>query len=199
MISKKKYIILVVTIVVFFGLFVGFQLRKPYEVKDKRGVVSVGLKPSQQEYFSKQLSSSFREVDLLKKGKVLIEQSRLDEAIVYFENLINDKSFEAKGLAREHLINAYEKKHEYNKAYSILYTDIQKYEIPPEHDFRIPKEERLKYLKYASEGEYELAVKHAQMALEANKKLPLKNLTEGYLERLNDLKAAKSYIESLKK
>ena len=60
--------------------------------------------------------------------------------------------------------------------------------------------ERIKYLEYALQGNYAMAVKHAELALEADKKLPNrpKEGSEDYIERLNDLKAAKGYIESLK-
>jgi len=60
--------------------------------------------------------------------------------------------------------------------------------------------ERIKYLEYASNGDYELAVQHAQMAIEADKNLPDSKgkVSPDYIDRLNDLKSAESYIRSIK-
>ncbi len=200
--NKKMVIISIVTIIVFFGLFIGIQTKKSPKTMKKERVVAVGLKPSQQEYFSKQLSGSFNEVALLEKGTSLMSQGKLDEAAEHFKNLLADKKFELKGNARAHLIDIYEKKREYDKAYAVLSEDVQKnYKVPPEHEARVPVEERLKYLQYAINGDYDFAVEHARLALEASKKLPLslKDISMSYQRRLEDLVAAKDYILSLKK
>lgn len=199
---NKKIIIGILTIVVVLGIlfFAIYPQKLGRKSENEKNVIVTGLKPSQQEYFSNQLSGAFSDVRLLEVGEKLIVQGKLEEAIEHFEKLMKDNSFEAKGLARERLINTYEKRHDYAKAYSILSEDVQKnYKVPPEHEARVPVEERLKYLKYASSGEYELAVKHARAAYEASKKEKiLKTIPIGYQQRLNDLVASKGYIESLK-
>lgn len=195
--NKKIAIIILAVFVIGSGFYVIMKSKSANE-NPKSNIMTIGIKPSQQKNFSKQISSAFTEIELIKRGKILIEQGKLNESIEYFENLINDKSFEAKGLAKEHLIDLYEKKRDYKKAHLILYADVQKYKIPPKHEFRLPVEERLNYLQFAADGEYSLAVMHAQLALEASKNLPLKSLTKGYKDRLEDLKAAKDYIVSLK-
>ena len=203
MFNKKIFIIILVISIIIGVLFFAVRTEKNsrHQLKKESNVVAVGLKPSQQEYFSEQLSNSFNEVALLEKGTNLMSQGRLDEAAKHFESLLANKKFELKGNAIAHLIDIFEKKKEYAKAYSMLYEDVQKnYKVPPTHEARIPVEERLKYLKYASEGEYALAVKHAQAALEASKKDKiLKTIPMLYQQRLNDLIASKEYIESLKK
>ena len=200
---NKKIFIIILSIVVVLGVlfFVAHPPKTWRKPENDNNVIVAGLKPSQQEHFSNQLSGAFNEVALLQKGTKLMSQGRLDEALKHFENLLADEKFELKGNARAHLIDIYEKKRDYTKTYSILYEDVQKnYKVPPEHEARVPVEERLKYLKYASEGEYELAVKYAEAAFEASKKeMILKTIPKGYQQRLNDLKASKSYIESLKK
>ncbi|KJJ83569.1 hypothetical protein OMAG_002563 [Candidatus Omnitrophus magneticus] len=60
-----------------------------------------------------------------------------------------------------------------------------------------PIVERVKYLEYVLKGEYDLAVEHARMALELDKRLPNRPKigSSDYIERLNDVIAAKEYIE----
>jgi len=201
MINKSIMIFLLCLIVVFLGFLIIVRVKEPLKKSEaQKDVVSMGLKPSQQKYFSQELQGTFNDVALLDKGDELIKQGRLDEAITHFNNLLKNSNFEMKGLVRNHLIDAYEKKRKYAKAHSVLYDDVQEhYKVPPTHEVRVPVEERLKYLKYASEGNYELAVKHASMALEAVKKGSLKKLPMLYENRLEDLKASEKHIRQLKK
>ena len=193
--SKKTIFILVICIIV--ALYATVHMKKDKPKHDS--TITVGLTPSKQEYFSKELSNSFKDVRLLEKGDAMIKAGEVEEAIVFFENLIyGNNNFEMKGLAKWHLVDAYEKKRDYTVAYKLLYEDTETYKVPVTHEVRVPIEERLKYLKYASEGEYVVAVEHAILALEAASKVQTGN-KELYQQRLNDLKAAKSYIESLKK
>jgi hypothetical protein len=168
-------------------------------MSQENNVIAVGVESSKQKQFSNELSKSFADGRLLKNADKLIAQGKLDEAIYYLTDLIeNNKNFELRGLARNSLINAYEEKRLYSKAYEILFNKTKSYTIPPNHKFRRPVEERLSYLRYASNGEYELSIKHAKLALEADSKLPTSN-RELFDQRLKDLIAAKDYIESLKK
>ena len=198
MINRK--IIIISSVIILSLLGIGVQIRKTTtKSENMKKVTSVGLSSSQQEYFSQQMDKTGREADLLEKGKLLLNEGSASEAIKYFNNLINDEEFELKGLAKAHLIDAYEKKGDYYTTYAILYTETQKSKLSLSDLFRVPVAERLKYLKYASEGEYELAVKHAQLALEASAELPLKTFKQAYRKRLNNIEASKEYIESLKK
>ncbi|MBU1864712.1 MAG: tetratricopeptide repeat protein [Candidatus Omnitrophica bacterium] len=200
--NKKNILAVLIVVIMFIVSFIAIRFKNTQKETTKQNkVISVGLEPSKQEYFSKKLSNSFRDVRLLDVGAKLIDQGKVEEAIKYFKNLIaKDKSFGMKGLARNYLADAYEKNGEYTKAYQVLYEKSKQFKVPVTSEVRAPYEERLKYLKYASEGEYELAIEHAQMALEASKKdnPNLKTIPKGYQQRLNDLKASKAYIESLK-
>lgn len=202
--TKKNTLTLLLIIIVLFFMFVSVQITTHQKNKVKKNsTMFIGLKSSQQEYFAKQLSGFSRELNQIHLGDALVKQGRLDEAIQHFNNLINDQSFEDKYMARTHLIDAYEKKRDYATAYQALYKQQRnpKFVLPVTDPVRVPAEERLKYLKYASEGNYNLAIKHAQFAIEAEKQIPNcpKEMIKITEQRLNDLKASKAYIESLKK
>lgn len=192
--------IMIVTISILVAMFIGISFRYYHKEKaQENGVVAVGIEASKQKYFSNQLTRSFSDVKLLKKGDELIAIGKLNEAIEYLKNLLeNNDSFELKGLAKNSLINAYEKARMYDKAYNTLFEDSKLYKIPPTHKFRIPVEERMIYLRYAADGEYDLAVKHAKLAMDADSILPTSNV-KLFKQRLNDLIATKDYILSLKK
>jgi tetratricopeptide (TPR) repeat protein len=103
----------------------------------------------------------------------------------------------SKGVAMFAIADAYETKRDYAKALKQMIIIRDKYinEWAKE-----PVVERAIYLDYALKGEYELAIEHAQKAIEEDEKLP--NVPKGgspdYIQRLNDLKVAKDYILSLK-
>ena len=90
---------------------------------------------------------------------------------------------------------------DYKTAAELLEKIIATYKIPEGDMWRLPDDERLSYLLYAANGNYEVAINHAQKALEADASLP--NAPKGgsldYIQRLEDLKAAKDYILVLKK
>jgi len=143
-----------------------------------------------------------KEYNYIRVGNKLLKEGRFDEAIEEF-NVVLKRNRETASLidAKVGLINVYEKKHNYKESLKRLEALVEKYKVPVTNIFRIPDEERLKYLKYAYEGNYDLAVLHAQKAAEASSKLPNRKgkPREDYVERLNDIRSAKVYIESLKK
>jgi tetratricopeptide (TPR) repeat protein len=135
----------------------------------------------------------------IEKGDFYLENGNADKAIEMYQIAVKEAYSNAtKGEAMGYLAGGYEKKRDYKNALAVLQELSSTYAISPTDKFRIPHEERIKYLKYASEGEYELAVKHAQIAIEADAILPT-STTSRYQQRLNDLIAAKDYILSLKK
>jgi tetratricopeptide (TPR) repeat protein len=115
--------------------------------------------------------------------------------------LSRGKKTSALDFARRGLVDAYEKLRDYKTAADLLEKIIATFVLPRGDKWRTAEDERLLYLRYTTAGEYDLAIKHAQKALEADAQLP--NRPQGanpqYYERLNDLKAAKDYILSLKK
>jgi len=169
--------------------------------KDKIGetIVSTGLTRGQNEYFQEQLRETGKQFEYIQRGYSYLKDGDFDSAIEWFEvALKNAYSQATKAEAIRSLADGYEKRKDYAKTleYISLIRDIYVSEWAKE-----PVVERAKYLEYASKGEYELAIEHAQKAIEANNKITqIKiNPSQDYIERLNDLIAAKDYIESLGK
>jgi len=133
----------------------------------------------------------------IEKGNRYLKNGDIESAIKMFETAEkNAYSHSTKAEALFHLSNAYEKKGDFEKAleYTIVYRDEYVNDWA-----RGPINERARYLEYAVAGEYELTIEHAQKAVEADVKINVdQKPREDYLERLNDLKSSKAYIESLK-
>lgn len=186
----------IVIFVVIFG--VAYQQRHRIEEKPK-AVVMVGFSEKEGDGLQKELTEAFNRDRYLKKGEALLEKGKIEEAIKQFEIAFEvAKSPGGRGLAIFYLANAYEKKRDYKKALEYVITGRDKYCASWA---KAPDIERAKYLEYALNGEYDLAVEYARKALEVDSKLP--NTPKGgrpdYIERLNDIIAAKDYIEGLKK
>ncbi|NQT45851.1 MAG: hypothetical protein HQ593_00035 [Candidatus Omnitrophica bacterium] len=199
--NKTKPVIKIIiwAIVVFAILVFGVRVtRKHLRKADSQPVVLVGIPKNQLGGLKKELDYASNQMRYLEKGDRLIEENKMDEAIKQYENAFSlAKSRGSRAVAHIAIANAYEKKRDYKKTLELVVIDRDKYV----NDWaKEPVVERVKYLEYALNGEYELSIKHAQKALEADAKLP--NTPKGgspdYIERLNDLKAAKDYILSLK-
>ena len=199
-INKKILKIAVIGIVALLVLTFGLTIHQEQIKKHKiTAVVMTGLPKEQAAGMQKELSEAFEYKSYLDKGDDLVSQGRIDNAIKEYETAFSlAKVSGAKGLAIYAISNAYEKKRDYINALKYVIIDRDKYVSSWAKE---PVVERAIYLEYALKGEYDLAVEHAQKALEEDAKLPNspKGGSKNYIERLNDLKAAKDYILSLKK
>ena len=167
--------------------------------KTKDAIITTGMTKGQNEYFQEQLRITGKQYGYINKGDYYLKKGDTDSAIVMFKiALKNAYSHATKGEAILSLADVYEKKKDYKKALEYVILDRDKYV----NDWaRAPLIERAKYLEYASKGEYELAVKYVKKALEVETSMPYNKgvPSQGFIDRLNDLIAAKDYIESLKK
>lgn len=199
--TKKLSIrIIVMFTIIFFMLVIGVSINQRQVQKNKStAIVMVGFPKGGATLFQKELTEAFKYKSFLDKGDELVKQGKIDDAIKEYETAFSLAKIQgAKGLAIFAISNAYEKKRDYINALKYVIIDKDKYVSSWAKE---PSVERAIYLDYALKGEYELAIEHAQKALEAGAKLP--NVPQGgspdYIQRLNDLKAAKDYILSLKK
>lgn len=200
MINSKKLIvrIIVLSAVIFFVVILGITYRQKHVSKQNNEAVLLVGPPEKQAGLQKELNYAFKQASYIKKGNQLLKENKIDESIEQFKIALSlARSSGTKGIAHICLANAYEKKRDYEKALKEVIVDRDKY---VNEWAKEPAVERAKYLEYALKGEYELAVEHAKKALEADAKLPNSPKTgrSDYSERLNDLKAAKDYILSLK-
>lgn len=195
MISKK----IGMTVAVILALLIGtpaiwFKYKKPAQ----QTVVITGLAKGQQKAFQHELVGAANQYGYIKKGNGLLVKGNFDDAIKEYQTALSlAKSKGSKGEAYNSLANVYEKKKDYKKAMEYVELDSSQYIA----DWaKRPIVERIKYLEHASNGEYDLAIEHAKKAMDAEASLPDSNdeLSKDYVERLNDLVAAKEYILSLK-
>lgn len=194
---------MVISLIVIGFIAAGITYRN-VEVKkqQQRAYVIVGLPKEQAAGIQKELEYISPEHDIVDRGYAYLKEGKTREAIEQFNAVLErGKKTAALGDAREGLVDAYEKARDYKTAVGLLEKIIARFKISKGDMWRTSADERLLYLRYAADGEYDLAVEHAQKSLEADAKLP--NRPQGanpqYYERLNDLKAAKDYILSLKK
>lgn len=161
-------------------------------------VIKTGMTKGQKDYFSSKLSEAVNINKRFDMGEKLRNQSKYEEAVSLFKEIFNDiKHPGYKGMAIIQIANTFEKEKDYKNAlkYMVISRDEYVNEWAKE-----PIIERVKYLEYALQGNYELAIEHAKLALEAEMKVhDSKKPRRDYLERFNDLKASKEYIEGLKK
>lgn len=191
--------VIIIGVIVLAAVFLGFHVSIIKSNKTTNSeVFTTGLAKGQSDYFGQQLKKTGVQYRYIQKGNHYLKNGNIEAAIKMFETAQENAYSQAtRGVAIINLANAYEKKRDYRKAleYTILSRD--KYA----NDWaKAPYIERAKYLEYASTGNYKLAIKYAELTIKAetevhNSKTP----SEGYVERLNDLKASKAYIESLKK
>ncbi len=199
MINKKVGFIIVITLIV---LLVGVPavLLKHKKLAQQATIVT-GLTEGQQKTFQQDLSGAFKQFSYIKKGDKLLAEGNYDDAIEEYQTALSlARSVGTKGEALRSLANLYEKKKDYKKALEYLTIEVNKYIAGWA---KSPLIERISYLEYALNGEYDLAVRHAERAIEEELKINIssrhKKPREDYVERLNDLKTAKGYILSLKK
>lgn len=198
MVNNKILKVVVGIFIICLMLTVGLTLQQKQMQKDM-AVVMMGLPKEQAAGMQKELGKAFKYKSYLDKGDELAKQGKTRDAIKEYETAFFLAEISgAKAVAIFSIADAYEKERDYGNALKQIITIRDKYVNSWAKE---PVVERALYLDYASKGEYDLAVEHAQKALEADAKLP--NVPKGgspdYIQRLNDLKAAKDYILSLKK
>lgn len=200
--TKFAIVLIVSSIIVLSGLTFGIRaiiIAKRIPAKDPEGVFIVGLPDGQRSGVVKELEHAAKEDSYVKIADELMKEGKIEEAIKSYEAAIALAKFSgSKAVVYFHMADAYEKRRDYRNALLKIIIIRDKYV----NDWaKEPIVERAKYLEYALQGEHDLAIEHAQKALEADAKLP--NTPKGgspdYIERLNDLKAAKNYILGLKK
>lgn len=200
--TNKNILKITVTIIIIFLVVIGisYTAKKKYN-KVANAILVTGLKSNQTGVIN-EIAKASEEYHYIENGNKYLDENRFKEAIEQYSiGILKARTSSMRDLARIRLVDAYEKSREYETALKLLGDITEEYKVPKGHPFRIPDEERYEYLKYASKGEYDLAVEHAQRALEADVKLPNrpKEGSPNYIQRLNDLKAAKDYILGLKK
>jgi tetratricopeptide (TPR) repeat protein len=175
------------------------EVDKNVHVDKKNNTFGIGIdlspKVESERKFTKKLNEYH---DYLKAGDIALENKNYTKAIENYE--MAEKYAVSNGgiaVAVACLANVYEKKGNYAKA--LFYLKKQE----KGEDFRLyGYNERLQYLEFAKNGDYENALLHAKKAMEnsANhftrvRKTPRKD----YVERYDDIVNSKEYIESLKK
>lgn len=199
---NKTLLKIVVTIAIAVGIIVlGITYRTTTIKKQQKAYVLVGPK-EQVVGLQKELEYISTEHDYIDRGYGYLKEGKTKEAIEQFNTVLNrGKKTSALDFARRGLVDAYEKLRDYKTAAGLLEKIIATFVLPKGDKWRTAEDERLWYLRYAANGEYDLAIEHAQKALEADSALPNrpKEGREDYIQRLNDLKSAKDYILSLKK
>ena len=202
---NNKMVLKIITIVIIaiFIVALGLTYRTVYvNQKQPKAYLVTGLSKEQVAGLQKELEYVSTEHEYIDKGDAYLKEGRIQDAIEQFNIVLKrGKKTSALDFARDGLVNAYEKAQDYKTAADLLEKIMSKYVLPKGDKWRAAEDERLLYLRYANNGDYDLAVEHAQKALEADTKLPNrpKDGRSDYIQRLNDLKAAKDYILSLKK
>jgi len=200
--NSKMLKITIITTGVVVIVMGGITVKKyTNEIKPQQTFVVTGL-PKNQSGILKELEKVTNEHAYIKKGYKYLESREYDKAKEQFETVIKrNKPTGALSEARRGMIDLYEKIGDYRMAAELFSKIIATFKIAKGNMWRLPDDERLLYLLYAADGDYDLAVEHAQRALEADAKLP--NRPKGgradYIQRFNELKEAKDYILSLRK
>ena len=191
-----KFSILLVCISVVIFIIMNSIIEKK-KIND-RAVLEIGMTEGENNYFKEKLTKAIKIKDKFLEGNKLRMHGRYDEAVKIFEDIFNESKEKGyQGMAILEIADTYEKKRDYQQA--LIYVVKSRDEYISE-GAKEPIIERAKYLEYAVQGNYEMTIKHAQLALEADAKLPSrpKGGREIYIDRLSDLKASKEYIESLR-
>ncbi|MDP3790664.1 MAG: tetratricopeptide repeat protein [Candidatus Omnitrophota bacterium] len=202
-IKKHKILKIMVMIVSVIVIIAGGITVKTYvnEKRTQQTYIVTGL-PEKQTGVLKELQIVATEHAYITQGYEYLKTGDFNKAREQFEIVLKrNQPTGALPEARRGIVDVYEKIHDYVTAAKSFEKIIATFKIPKGDMWRLPDDERLSYLLYAANGDYDLAIEHAQKALEADSQLP--NAPKGgspdYIQRLNDLKAAKDYILSLKK
>lgn len=199
----NKIFLKIIVIIAITGTIValGITYRTAAIKKQQKAYVLVGPK-EQVAGLQKELENISTEHDYIDRGYAYFKEGKIKDAIEQFNMVLSrGKKTSALDFARRGLVDAYEKSRDYKTAADLLEKIIAKFVLPKGDKWRTAEDERLLYLRYATNGEYDLAIEHAQKAIEADAQLP--NRPQGanppYYQRLDDLKMAKEYILGQKK
>lgn len=198
----KKLTIKMVAIfaIIFLLVVIGLNTNQKQVQKNKStAVIIVGPQSDGLTLFQKELIEASKYASFLDKGNELVKEGKIDDAVKEYETAFSlAKISGAKAVAILAMADAYEKNRDYVNALKYVIIDRDKYVSDWAKE---PVVERAIYLEHALNGDYDLAVEHAQKAFEADANLPNrpKGGSPDYIQRLNDLKAAKEYILGLKK
>lgn len=198
--NKTPLRIMVIVAITVAIIVFGITYRTTTIKKQQKAYVLVGPK-EQVAGLQKELEYISTEHDYIDRGYAYLKEGKTKEAIEQFNTVLSrGKKTSALDFARRGLVDAYEKLRDYKPAADLLEKIIARFLLPKGDKWRTAEDERLLYLRYSADGEYDLAIEHAQKAIEADAQLP--NRPQGanppYYQRLNDLKASKDYIMSLK-
>jgi tetratricopeptide (TPR) repeat protein len=135
----------------------------------------------------KDMQDSSSRYEPIKIGKRYYRDGNYEEAIVWFKKaLANPHLGTFESSAYLWLIDSYEKNTQYTEAAEMLEKRLIR--VHKKSGKTIPEwSEHLTYLEYAAQGNFDLAIKHAQKAAEITEKEPVYH--KFYLERLKDLEA----------
>ena len=196
MISRKT---VTAVVIIFILLLVGIPaIWLKYKKPVQHATIVTGLTEGQQKIFQQDLVGAMSQYGHIKKGDRLLAKGNFDDALKEYQIALSmAKSAGTKGEALHSIANLYEKKRDYKKALEYMIIETDKYVA----DWaKGPFVERCAYLKYASAGDYEKAIEHAQRAIDEEKKLTnIKEVIDDHYGRLNDLKTSRDYILNLKK
>jgi len=160
----------------------------------KRGAIVTGLSKGQVDYIQKEMNMAFTQQSYIDAGNKMLKDGNIDGAIEsYKKALSTSKMSGEKGQTWVSIANAYEKRRDYKNA--LEWMMIARDHCPEWS--RKPDTERVRYLEYALQGNYESVIEHARNAVKEIENIETR-LKDTYIARLNDLIAAKEYILSLK-
>jgi len=195
---KKSTFIKIPILVVIFGAITIFAVHLDRAYREKQ-VMQIGLTKGQNDYFQEQLQETGKFFSPYKSARYLFKKNNINDALILYQKALdNAYSDSTTSLAYRGLADVYEKRKDYKKSLDYLVIIRDKHV----NDWaKAPIEERIKYLEYAANGEYGLAVEQAEKALIVETNMPYNKgvPSEEFVQRVNDLKASKEYIESLKK
>ncbi|MBD3379103.1 MAG: hypothetical protein GF408_01410 [Candidatus Omnitrophica bacterium] len=192
---KIDYRLVLLLVAVFLIASVAYY--KLFARKPETGIqgFSGGQKSALQDY----LSEASEQFALIKKGNELLSEGDIARAISEYERAFEKADTTvAKGEALFCLANAYEKDRNYTEA--LKHINMYKDNYVAEWA-QGPVNERSKYLMSAAKGDYLGALLHAERSIAEYEAIykGRKEIRPDYIERLNDLKASRAYIENLGK
>lgn len=197
--TAKVKLLYYMIIVAGLSIFIILNLSSRHFVKaNKSATIVTGLSNGQAEYFQEKLGVALEQNSYILAGRRLEKDGDLNGAINSYElSLALSKKSGEKSTAWYFLAGAYEKKHDYENA--LKWMMLAKDNCPAWS--QKPDVERVTYMKYILQGDYDAAVMHAQKAIdEYDAMMNGRGLQrQEYIDRFTDLIAAKDYIVSLKK
>lgn len=191
-----KLFTIIIFILVIIAIIIIFVVNKNTNEVRNQNIITTGISQNQGQYFNDQMTSAIAQEEYIQAGKRSFSEGDYNKAIDSFNRALSiSKMTGEKGESMEHIADVYEKMRNYNEALKWM-TNV-KNNCPNKWAIK-PFEERIAYLEHILIGDYESAMLHARKAIDEYSMIGNAQ-TDVYKARLNDLIAAKDYIESLKK